>query len=94
MDAKEVGIQEFGADLAKYIGSSTPVAVVQDGQTVGYFIPVFRHDAADVAAFEKAGEAFDRALGAREIDIEEAVAEFDALRKNANHRKKTGSKAA
>lgn len=94
MDAIEVDIREFREDLAKHIASSTPVAVMQDGQTVGYFIPTQKYDAADLTALEKAREAFDHALGGREIDVEEAVAEFDALRKDASQRKRSGSKAA
>jgi hypothetical protein len=94
MDAIKVDIREFRDDLTKHIASSTPVAVMQDGQTVGYFIPTQKHNASDVTALSEAREAFDQALGGREIDIEEAVAEFDALRKNASQRKRSGSKAA
>ena len=70
------------------------MAVIQGGQTVGYFIPTPQPDGADVAAPEQAGEAFDRSLGAKEIDIEEVVAEFDALRKSAARQKKMRSTAA
>jgi hypothetical protein len=94
MDAKEVDIRVFGADIAEYVASGAPVAVIQGGQTVGYFIPTPRPDEADVAALKQAGEEFDQSQGASEIDIEEAVAEFDALRKSAAREKKLRSKAA
>lgn len=94
MDAKEVDIRVFGANIAEYVASDTPVAVIQGGRTVGYFIPTPEPDEADVAALKQAGEEFDRSLGGREIDIEEAVAEFDALRKSAARQKKLRSKAA
>lgn len=94
MDAKEVDIRVFGANIAEYVASDTPVAVIQGGRTVGYFIPTPEPDEADVAALKQAGEEFDRSLGGRQIDIEEAVAEFDALRKSAARHKKLRTKAA
>ena len=56
MDAKEVGIRVFSANIAEYGASGTPVAVIQGGQIVGYFIPTPQPDGADVAAQEQAGE--------------------------------------
>lgn len=94
MDAIEVGIREFQTDLAEYIASRTPVAFTMLGKTVGFFIPVKGHSEADVAALKSAGEAFDKMMGPGGIDIEEAVAEFEVLRKNANPRKKSGAKVA
>jgi antitoxin (DNA-binding transcriptional repressor) of toxin-antitoxin stability system len=94
MDAIKVGIREFRAGLPEYIASSTAVAITDHGQTVGYFIPAEKYGESDIAALRKAGEAFDQSIGAKGIDIEEAVAEFDALRKKANPRKKSGAKVA
>ena len=48
MEATEVGIREFRADLAEYIAASSPVAVTRHGQTVGYFIPVHGQAQADL----------------------------------------------
>ena len=50
MEATEVGIREFRADLAEYIAASSPVAVTLHGQTVGYFIPVHGQAEADLVA--------------------------------------------
>jgi hypothetical protein len=94
MDAIEVEIRASEAELENYISSGTPVAVTRGGKTVGYFIPAIWPKAADVAALTEAGDAFDHTVGAQDIDIEEIVAEFDALRKNANRKRKPGSKAA
>ena len=94
MDAIEVGIREFQTDLAEYIESRTPVAITLLGKTVGFFIPVKEQSETDVAALKSAGEAFDKMMGPKGIDIEEAVAEFEVLRKKANPRKKPGAKVA
>ena len=91
MEAIEVDIREFREDIAKYIATSATVAVIQEGQTVGYFVPTQRDNASAVAALREAGEAMDRALSEKGIDVEELVAEFDALRKNARQRKRTES---
>ena len=87
MDTKVVDIRVFGANIAEYVASDTTVAVLQDGRTVGYFIPTPEPDEAEDAAREQAAEEFDRSLGSKEIDIEEAVAEFEALRHSASRRK-------
>jgi hypothetical protein len=94
MDAKEVDIRVFGANIAEYIATDTTVAAIQDGRTVGYFILAPEPSDADEAALKQAGEEFERSLGGREIDVEEAVAEFDALRKSTARQRKPQSKAA
>ncbi|MDQ2988326.1 MAG: type II toxin-antitoxin system Phd/YefM family antitoxin [Pseudomonadota bacterium] len=94
MDAKEVDIRGFGANIAEYVASDTTVAVIQEGRTVGYFIPTPEPDEADDAALEQAAEEFDRSLAGSQIDIEAAVAEFYSLPKSAARPKKLRSKAA
>lgn len=94
MDAIKVDIGKFREELTNLIASNAPIAVIQNGHTVGYFIPTQEPGAADVAALTKAREAFDLSLAGTEIDIEEAVAEFDALRKHGTRRKRSGSRAA
>jgi antitoxin (DNA-binding transcriptional repressor) of toxin-antitoxin stability system len=83
MDAIEVDIREFREAFFEYVASGKPVVVTQGGRTVGYFFPRQPPSAADIAALREAGEAFDQTMEASEIDIEEVVAEFKALRKNA-----------
>ncbi|HSI59486.1 MAG TPA: type II toxin-antitoxin system Phd/YefM family antitoxin [Ideonella sp.] len=80
MEATKVGIREFRAGLAEFIASDTPVAVTRHGQTVGYFIPTPGRADADVAALKAAGEALDRMLEARGIDVDAVVADYKASR--------------
>ena len=94
MQATKVGIREFRADIAQFISSSTPVAVTRHGQTVGYFIPTHGQLDADMAALKKAGETLDRLLAAQEVDAQEVVAEFKAVRKQASPRKKPKTREA
>ncbi len=74
MEATKVGIKEFRAGMAKYIASSTPVAVTRHGQTVGCFIPTHGSADADIAALKKASKTLDRLLAAQRVDVEEVVA--------------------
>ncbi|MSQ72547.1 MAG: type II toxin-antitoxin system Phd/YefM family antitoxin [Betaproteobacteria bacterium] len=88
METIKVGIREFRADLAEYIASSTPVAVTRHGQTVGYFIPAQGQVDANIAALKKASKTLDQMLAAQGVDVDAAVADFKAVRKQANSRKK------
>ncbi|MFA6971111.1 MAG: hypothetical protein WC208_06875 [Gallionella sp.] len=84
MEATKVGIREFRADLAEYIASSVPVAVTRHGQTVGYFIPTQGQVDTDIAALKKASNALEQMLAAQQVDIEDVVAEFKTVRKQAH----------
>jgi antitoxin (DNA-binding transcriptional repressor) of toxin-antitoxin stability system len=84
METTKVGIREFRADLAEYIASSVPVAVTRHGQTVGYFIPTQGQVDTDIAALKKASNILEKMLAAQQVDIEDVVAEFKSVRKQAH----------
>ena len=88
MEATKVGIREFRAGMAEFIASSTPVAVTRHGQTVGYFIPTQVQADADIVALKKASKTLDRLLAAQGVGVEEVVAEFKTVRKQASPRDK------
>ena len=88
MEATKIGIREFRAGIAEFIASSTPVAVTRHGQTVGYFIPTQGQVDADIAALKKASKTLDKLLAAKGVDVEELVADFKAVRRQASPRKK------
>ena len=94
MEVIKVGIREFRAGMAEFIASSTPVAVTRHGQTIGYFIPAQGQGEGDIAALKKASKTLDRLLAVKSIDVEEVVADFKAVRKQASSRKKPAARAA
>jgi hypothetical protein len=94
MEATKIGIREFRAGIAEFIASSTPVAVTRHGQTVGYFIPTQGQVDADIAALKKASKTLDKLLAAKGVDIEDLVADFKAVRRQASPRKKPKTAAA
>lgn len=89
METTKVGIREFRSDLAGYIASNTPVAVTRHGQTVGYFIPTHGQVEADAAALRKVSETLDKLLSAQGVGVEDVVAEYKVVRKQAGIAKKT-----
>lgn len=94
METTKVGVREFRAGMAEFLASSTPVAVTRHGQTVGYFIPTQGQVDADIAALKKASKTLDKLLAEKSIDVEELVADFKAVRRQASPRKKTKIAAA
>ena len=83
METTKVGIREFRAGLAEYIAASAPVAVTRHGQTVGYFIPVHGQADLDLLALRQASQSLDRMLAAREVAVDDVVAEFKQARGEA-----------
>ena len=82
MQAQKVGVREFREQLAKYLESSTPVAVTRHGETIGLYIPTrpARKDTA-IEALRLAGEKVDAMLAAAGITEDELIADFKEARK-------------
>ena len=78
--APSVGIREFRAALAEYIDADAPVTVTRHGQAVGLFVPLRRPSADDVQRLQTAAANFRKAMPLTEDEVEEMVADFDALR--------------
>jgi antitoxin (DNA-binding transcriptional repressor) of toxin-antitoxin stability system len=76
-----VGIREFRATLAEYIDADTPVTVTRHGQTVGLFVPLRRPSADDLLRLKAATANFRKAMPLTDDEVEELVADFDALRR-------------
>lgn len=76
-----VGVREFRRDLAEFIDQSDPVTITRHGQTVGLFIPVHRDRGADIAAYAEAAQKASALLTEWGLQEDEAVAEFDAMRR-------------
>lgn len=77
-----VGIREFRARLADYIAATEPVAVTRHGVTVGWFIPTPVDREHEVSSLRSAASALDEMLAAREVDVDEIVGEYAAVRRD------------
>lgn len=80
-ESPSVGIREFRAALAEYIDADTPVTVTRHGQAVGLFVPLRRPSTEDVQRLQAAAANFRKAMPLSEEDVEQMVADFDALRR-------------
>jgi antitoxin (DNA-binding transcriptional repressor) of toxin-antitoxin stability system len=80
-EAPSVGIREFRAALAEYIDADAPVTVTRHGQAVGLFVPLRRPSTEDVKRLQTAAANFRKAMPLTEDEVEEMVADFDALRR-------------
>lgn len=80
-ETPSVGIREFRATLAEYIDADTPVTVTRHGQAVGLFVPLRRPSADDLQRLQTAAANFRKAMPLTEGEVEEMIADFDALRR-------------
>jgi hypothetical protein len=61
---------------------SEPIVLTHQGKSVGYFVPTQpKRDGQDFIEFHEKMDALARELDTKNIDIEEIIAEFKALRK-------------
>jgi hypothetical protein len=78
---EKIGMREFRNNLAKYLNSDRPIAVIRHGQTVGYFLPTQQLPAdAELAGLKRAAEKLDTLLHEAGITEDTLVAEFRQLR--------------
>jgi len=76
-----VGIREFRAAIAEYIDADKPITVTRHGQTVGLFVPLRRPSAEDIQRMTTAAADFRKAVPLSDDEVEQMVADFDALRR-------------
>ena len=78
-----VGIRQFRANLHKYtVAAKEPFAVTSHGRLVGYYIPAQPEpEQADFEALKAASLKLQEMMQNMGITEDEAVAEFDRLRK-------------
>ena len=80
-ETPSVGIREFRAALAEYIDADTPITVTRHGHPVGLFVPLRRPSADDLLRLKTATANFRKDMPLTDDEVEEMVADFDALRR-------------
>ncbi|HXP80808.1 MAG TPA: type II toxin-antitoxin system Phd/YefM family antitoxin [Verrucomicrobiae bacterium] len=77
----KVGVREFRERIASFLESDIPVAVTRRGETLGVYVPTRRKraKAADTSELRAAADRLAKALA--DVDEEELVTEFKALRR-------------
>jgi antitoxin (DNA-binding transcriptional repressor) of toxin-antitoxin stability system len=92
MPAIRVGVREFRERIASFLESDTPVAVTRRGETLGIYVPARRprEDTASISELRAAADRLAEALA--DVDEEEFVSEFKALRRSRAREASTRSK--
>jgi len=88
MAALKVGVREFRERIASFLESDTPVAVTRHGETLGVYVPTRRRrrKAAEISELRAAADRLVEALA--DVDEEELVAEFKAMRRHGKTAKR------
>lgn len=81
METPSVGIREFRASLAEYIDTDAPVTITRHGQAVGLFVPLRRPSAEALQRLRDAAAKVQEVMPLSDEEIEEVVADFEALRR-------------
>ncbi|MEC4982613.1 MAG: type II toxin-antitoxin system Phd/YefM family antitoxin [Oscillatoria sp. PMC 1068.18] len=83
---KQISVRKFRKNLAKYLDTGSPVAIMRHGQTVGYFFPVHKQPVeAELQALKQAAAKLDTLLAKlaeQGISEDELMQEFRQLREN------------
>ncbi|MGK7897786.1 MAG: type II toxin-antitoxin system Phd/YefM family antitoxin [Xenococcus sp. (in: cyanobacteria)] len=78
---QKVSIQEFRNNFAKYLNTTSPIVIVRQRKTVGYFLPTHQEpEKAELEALKSAAAKLDTLLQEKGISEDELVSEFRQLR--------------
>ena len=78
---KKVNVKEFRNNFAKYLNATSPIILMRQGKTVGYFLPTDQEpEKAELEALKSAAAKLDTLLEEKGISEDELVNEFRQLR--------------
>jgi len=86
MTTVKVGVREFRERIASFLESETLVAVTRRGETLGVYVPTRRKrpKAADISELKAAADRLAKVMA--DVEEEELVTEFKALRRRGKGR--------
>ena len=89
METVKVGIREFRENLAEYLESGRPLAIMRHGETLGFYVPARqRSRKAELEAMRAAAKGLDEMIaswGASENDL---IEEYKGIRQAAREKKR------
>jgi antitoxin (DNA-binding transcriptional repressor) of toxin-antitoxin stability system len=89
METIKVGIREFRENLAGYLESGAPLAIVRHGETLGFFIPAQkRNRETELRAMRAAAKDLDDMIAAWGASEDELMDEFKSVRRAAREKKR------
>ena len=89
MGTVKVGIRDFRENLAGYLESNEPLAIMRHGETIGYYIPARKHDRdAEIAAMRAAAKDLDEMIASWGLTEEELMQEYNEIKRAAREKKR------
>ena len=91
METTKVGIREFRENLASYLESGTPLAIMRHGETLGFYIPAQKRDrGAELAALRAAANDLDAMIASWSASEDDLFKEYKEIRSTAREKKRHG----
>lgn len=89
METLKIGVREFRENLAGYLESGKPLAIMRHGETLGFYIPAQkRNRKAELEAMRAAAKDLDEMIGAWGATEDELMAEYREIRRSAGEKKR------
>lgn len=87
METVRVGMREFRENLAGYLESGRPLAIMRHGETLGFFIPAQRRRRkAQLAAMRAAAKDLDEMIASWGASEDELMEEYKGMRQAAREK--------
>ena len=89
METVKVGMREFRENLAGYLESGMPLAIMRHGETLGFYIPAQKRSwKAEVEAMRAAAKDLDEMIASWGAGEEELTQEYKEIRRAAREKKR------
>lgn len=89
METLKIGVREFRENLAGYLESGKPLAIMRHGETLGFYIPAQKRSRkAELEAMRAAAKDLDEMIGAWGATEDELMAEYREIRRSAGEKKR------
>lgn len=89
METIKVGMREFRENLAGYLESGTPLAIMRHGETLGFYIPARKRSRkAELEAMLAAAKDLDEMIASWGASEDELMEEYKAIRHAAREKKR------
>jgi len=88
METVRVGMREFRENLAGYLESGTPLAIMRHGETLGFYIPAQKRSRkAELAAMRAAAKDLDEMIASWGTGEDKLMEEYKEVRRAARAKK-------
>ena len=89
METVKVGVREFRENLAGYLESCAPLAIMRHGETIGFYIPAQKRSrTAELEGMRAAAKDLDEMIAAWSVGEDELMEEYKKLRQAAREKKR------